>query len=45
MRFFISYNLIDMHYGIFEKVFPIFVLHISLLLLNIFPFIPSQTAD
>ena len=34
--FFISYAMLGVHYGIFEKVFPIFVLHISLLPLNIF---------
>jgi CRP/FNR family cyclic AMP-dependent transcriptional regulator len=33
---FISYALLGVHYGIFEKVFPIFVLHISLLPLNVF---------
>ena len=32
---FISYALLGIYYGIFEKVLPIFVLHISLLPLNI----------
>jgi len=32
---FISYSLLGLHYGIFEKVYPIFVLHSSLLPLNI----------
>ena len=32
---FISYALLGVYYGIFEKVFPIFVLHIALLPLNI----------
>jgi signal-transduction protein with cAMP-binding, CBS, and nucleotidyltransferase domain len=33
---FISYGLLGMYYGIFEKVYPIFVLHFALLPLNIF---------
>ena len=32
---FISYALLGVYYGIFEKVFPIFVLHMALLPLNI----------
>jgi len=32
---FISYALLGVYYGIFEKVFPIFVLHVALLPLNI----------
>jgi CRP/FNR family cyclic AMP-dependent transcriptional regulator len=33
---FISYALIGLSYGIFEEVFPIFILHMSLLPLNVF---------
>ena len=32
---FISYALLGVYYGIFEKVFPIFILHMALLPLNI----------
>ncbi len=32
---FIGYALLGLHYGIFEKVYPIFILHASLLPLNI----------
>lgn len=33
---FISYALMGLHYGVFDKVLPIFVLHVALLPLNIY---------